>query len=51
LLNVPDPKAEIKKILDHRTPIYDRVADFKVDTSRLSVEEAVEGIIKWLRSR
>ncbi|MFH1684441.1 MAG: shikimate kinase [Candidatus Margulisiibacteriota bacterium] len=51
LLNVPDPLAEIKKILDKRTPVYDRVADFKVDTSKLDVAECVKGISKWLKSR
>ncbi|MFH1347305.1 MAG: shikimate kinase [Candidatus Margulisiibacteriota bacterium] len=51
LLNVPDPLAEIKNILDKRTPVYDRVADFKVDTSKLSIDECVKGIKEWLRSR
>lgn len=51
LLNVPDPKAEIKKILDYRTPIYHKVADFKVDTSNLTVEEAVRKIREWLKSK
>lgn len=51
LLNVSDPRAEIKKILDYRTPIYDRVTDLKLDTSKLNVDEAVVGIKAWLRSR
>jgi shikimate kinase len=51
LLNVSDPRAAIKKILDYRTPIYNRVADLKVDTSKLNVDEAVEGIKAWLKSR
>lgn len=51
LLNVSDPRAEIKKILDHRTPIYNRVTDLKVDTSKLNVDESVVGIKEWLRSR
>ena len=51
LLNVPDPRAEIKKILDSRTPIYNRVADHKVDTSKLDVDECVKGIMEWLKSR
>jgi shikimate kinase len=51
LLNVPDPKAEIKKILDYRMPIYNRAADFKVDTSKLNVSEAVSGIMQWLKLR
>jgi shikimate kinase len=51
LLNVSDPKAEIKKILDYRTPIYNKVADLKVDTSKLNVGEAVAKIIQWLKSK
>ncbi len=48
LLNVQDPRAEIKKILDYRTPIYNRVADLKVDTSKLDVEECVKEIVKFV---
>ncbi len=51
LLNVPDPKAEIKKILSSRSPIYNKIADFKVDTSKLDVEEGVLQIITWLKSK
>ncbi|MFH1577393.1 MAG: shikimate kinase [Candidatus Margulisiibacteriota bacterium] len=51
LLEVADPQAEIKRVLDKRTPVYNRVADYKVDTTKLSVNECVEGIIKWLKSR
>ncbi|MDD5383102.1 MAG: shikimate kinase, partial [Candidatus Margulisbacteria bacterium] len=49
LLKVEDPKAEIKNILDKRTPVYDRAADYKIDTSRMTVEEAVNGVVKWLK--
>jgi len=51
LLQVPDPKAEIGKILDIRKPIYNQVADFKVDTAQLSIDETVERIKAWLKSR
>ncbi len=51
LLNVPDPKAEIKRILESRTPVYKRVADHVVNTSKLNVDECVEEITEWLRSR
>jgi len=50
LLNVPDPKAEIKMILGFREPIYNKVADFKIDTSKLSVEEVTSKIFQWLKS-
>ena len=51
LLNVADPMAEIEKILGERKPVYEKVADLKVDTSRLGVNEIGEKIITWLRSR
>jgi shikimate kinase len=49
LLNVTDPKAKIKEILDFRTPIYKNIADFEVDTSALSPDEACNRILGYLR--
>lgn len=49
LLQVEDPKEEINKILSQRKPIYQRVADFVVDTSNLKVEDAVKEISQWLK--
>jgi len=51
LLEVADPKAEIKKILDFRMPIYARVADLKVDTAKLNPEGVAQEIMRWLKSR
>ena len=51
LLNVQGPQAEISKILETRKPVYERAADFKVDTSKLSPAEAAKEIIDWLKSR
>ena len=51
LLQVPDPKEEITKILARRKPTYQSVADFMVDTSSLKVEEAVKEIVQWLKSK
>ena len=51
LLQVADPETEIKKILELRRPIYDRVADYKVDTTRISPEQGVEEITQWLKSK
>jgi shikimate kinase len=51
LLTVPDPQEEIHKILAVRKPLYQRAADFTVDTSSLKVEEAVKEIMQWLKSR
>ena len=44
LLNVTDPKAEIKELLDKRAPFYAKIKHH-IDTSNLSVEEAVDRII------
>jgi shikimate kinase len=51
LLKVADPKAEIKKILAKRRPVYERVADHLVNTSMMSIEQATEEIKQWLRSK
>jgi len=48
LLNVADPLAKIREILSFREPIYRSVADFAVDTSRLSPEDACNRIKKCL---
>jgi len=49
LLNVEDPKSRIKEILAFREPIYRGVADFTVDTSRLSPEEACNKILEYIK--
>lgn len=49
LLQVADPEAEIRKILSYRDPFYIKAADFKVDTSKLSPDEVVKGILEWLK--
>ncbi len=51
LLEVPDKEAEIRKILDVRNPIYHSVADFEIDTSRVTINEAVERIIGYVQSK
>jgi shikimate kinase len=48
LLNVPDPKAEINKILNARRAKYQAAAQITIDTSALPVAEVVERIIKQL---
>jgi len=44
-----DKAQKIKEILSVRNPIYNRVADFIVDTSEITPEQATEEIIKWLK--
>ncbi|MEA3305757.1 MAG: shikimate kinase, partial [Candidatus Omnitrophota bacterium] len=45
LLNVPDPLAEIKKLLKKRKNYYKK-ADYQIDTSAKSVDEVSREIIK-----
>ncbi len=47
LLNVDKPREAIKRFLDTRQPYYAR-ADFTIDTSNLTVEQAVNKIVKLL---
>lgn len=51
LLDVTDPKAEIIRILEVRQPIYEKVADHKINTSAAPVDQVVKEIIEWLKSR
>ncbi len=45
ILNVDDPKAKIEELLKIRQPFYSK-ADYKVDTSELSAEEAADKVIQ-----
>lgn len=49
LLRSEDKMKNIKDILEKRTPIYNKVSDFSVDTSKLSPEQVAEEIVKWLK--
>jgi shikimate kinase len=49
LLAAADRAAQIRVLLRFRRPFYERTADFKIDTSRLSIDEAAEKIIKELK--
>lgn len=51
LLNVAEPMAEIKKILDLRKPIYYHAADHIVNTTKLTIDEGVREIEEWLKSK
>ncbi|MDI6689405.1 MAG: shikimate kinase [Actinomycetota bacterium] len=48
LLNVPQPKMQIEKLLSSREKIYEEVADLIVDTTGLSVEQVVQRIQREL---
>ncbi|MBA7647470.1 Shikimate kinase 1 [subsurface metagenome] len=49
LLKNVNREKRIKELLDYRKPFYEKSADYIVDTSHLSVEKAVEKILKYLR--
>jgi shikimate kinase len=51
LLNVPDPVADIKKILDKREPVYRKVADLVIDTSKMTLEEEVKKIEEFIHAK
>ena len=48
LLDVPYPEKIIREMLELRSPRYE-LADFMVDTTSRTVEETVEGIIKYIK--
>ena len=50
LLNVADPQEAIRRLLKERDSFYGR-ADFRVDTSDLTVEEVVAKVVDLLEKR
>ncbi len=50
LLQVDDPLAKIRELMDFRAPYYAN-HDFTVDTSSLTVDEVVEEILMTLRKK
>ena len=48
LLNVKDPEARIREMLDERRPFYEK-ADMHIDTTELTVEETVSEIKKRIQ--
>jgi shikimate kinase len=50
LLNVVDPLAKIKELLEARKSYYAK-ADFMVDTSNLTVEQVAEKVLEWLKTK
>lgn len=51
LLDVPDPQAEVRKILARREQSYDQAADHIVETSNLTPAGVAKEISEWLRSK
>jgi len=50
LLAVNDRAAQIRELLRYRRPFYERAADIRVNTSRLSIDSVAELIIRKLRA-
>jgi shikimate kinase len=50
LLDVADPGEAVAGLLEVRRPLYARAADFRVSTSRSSVDAVVERIIKKMKA-
>lgn len=50
LLNVDDPRARIQELLAQRKPFYDS-ADVCIDTSHLSIDEAVGAILEFVNKQ
>ncbi len=48
LLQTPDPKQQIRQLLEQRVPLYQSVADIELQTGEQSVTHAVNRIIKQL---
>ncbi len=51
LLNVEDPKAEIKRLVEEREPLYQSVANMTINTAGETINNIVETIIKELKTR
>ena len=49
LLKVANPSLTIQELLRFRRPFYERAADIKINTSKLSVDAAAEQIIEKMK--
>ena len=49
LLDVPAPAERIRELLRFRRPFYERAADLRISTSRLSTDSVAERIISRLK--
>ncbi|MEN3013758.1 MAG: shikimate kinase [Endomicrobiia bacterium] len=50
LLNKPNPLEEIKRLLNQREEYY-KNCDFRINTDNLSIQEVVNNIFEYLRTR
>jgi shikimate kinase len=50
LLDNPDPKGTLERLMEQRRPLYEAVAQIVVDTDRRKVKAVVDEILRRLRS-
>jgi shikimate kinase len=46
IINKEDPKSEIEDVLKFRNPLYDRAADFAIETTGKKINDIVSEIVK-----
>ena len=46
LLRTDDPRATMKELLERRLPLYEEIADLRIDTSSLSHDEVCDAILQ-----
>ncbi len=46
LLRTDDPRATMKQLLERRLPLYEEIADLRVDTSQLSHDEVCDLVLQ-----
>lgn len=50
LLDVTYPEKTISEMLSYRSPLYDKWADYKINTDKLNPEESAEKIIEFIKT-
>ena len=50
LLNKPDPRHEIQKLMEFRAPFYNAATEYQIDTSDLTIEEVIEKVVEIYES-
>jgi shikimate kinase len=51
LLRTENPRARMETLLHERTPLYERAADLRVDTSTMNHDEVADCILKRIEER
>jgi len=51
LLNNPDPRGTLERLMVQRSPLYEEVADLAVDTDGRKVKTVVDEIVRRLEAQ